>query len=216
MKTHLCYQKVDIPQKERENCYAYKLLCLTPSSLSFRQIQTLACLSRDSYKWIASACLLRRKSGLIIATCVGWRLFWNATCIFLMHIWPCLLWGGKEGMEQNKFETCFPKFCFTNVKGNSEHWYFLFIVIPFHGILHHLDAHVRLVVLRCYWQNVEKWSCIIIEMKSISLLKCFLYVFLFFLFLIYHNLLFTILWKCDYNLCVSVFCSFILLLLTTT
>lgn len=189
-------------------------LCLIPSGLSFREILTLAYVSRDSYKWITSACLLRHKSGLIIATCAGWRLFWNATCIFLMHIWPCLLWGGKERMEQNKFETRFPKFCFANVKGNSEHLYFPFIVTQFHGILHHLKARTRLVVLRCYWKNLEKWSCTVIEIKSIWLLKYFLHVFLFFFNL--SKLLFTIFWKHVYNLCVSAFCSFILLLVTIT
>lgn len=165
---------------ERKRIAVLINLCLIPSGLSFREILTLAYVSRDSYKWITSACLLRHKSGLIIATCAGWRLFWNATCIFLMHIWPCLLWGGKERMEQNKFETRFPKFCFANVKGNSEHLYFPFIVTQFHGILHHLKARTRLVVLRCYWKNLEKWSCTVIEIKSIWLLKYFLHVFLFF------------------------------------
>lgn len=116
-----------------------------------------------------------------------------------MHIWLCLLWGGKERMEQNKFETRFPKFCFANVKGHSEHWYFPFIVTEFHGILHHLKAHTKLVVLRCYRKNLEKWSCTIIEIKSIWFLKYFLLVFLFFFFNL-SKLLFTIFWKHVYNL----------------
>jgi len=117
-------------------------------------------------------------------------------------------------MGQNKFETCFPKFCITNAKGNTEHDCFQLLspssLVSFTVWMLTLD----LVILEHHWQSLEKQSHRIMEIKNIKVLKGFVPAFPD-IFLIYENLLFTVSWECDYNMCVSTFFSSVPLLVTT-
>lgn len=110
-KTHLCrlisisMKWKSLRRKRKRNHYAQnkESLCLTSSVLDhFRYPRTnpkpSLCEQWLWYKWTNSTYSLRHKRGLMVATHVGWRLFWNASCILLVCIWPCLLWRDKARM----------------------------------------------------------------------------------------------------------------------
>lgn len=91
---------------------------------------------------------------------------------------------------------------------NFRAWLFLINLAQFHVTFTVWMLTLDSVILEHYWPSLETLSFTIGEIKNTNLVVDFVHIFLL-IFLMYQNLLFTILWYYDYTLNASIFSSFI-------